>query len=332
LKIKEIDMLGYWETKIRNRTLFLYSLSPFLEEVGILLLGAKNLWHPWSVKRLEQLNEIAYALKDRAEIMRQRGLGWASNVSKFGEDTAYLLGSSVYHRWHDRNSSKASCPEATPYLVSAATGILSVLLPVFQKVEELSWEESGKWVKWLSEIGETLMEFPCIDPKPEISEKMIRAIGVHAILLECEGLAAMQARIEDDFVERNKIRRKKKKINLSDAELRKLADEIDMPFEAVKEAMETECSSWWNKANEYGRRADAQKEIFLSSLSAENQIREAIRTVWDSGMITNRVRPKCWDEAELLKSEQIIKTLISMFLSIADKEKMLINSKFLKAQ
>lgn len=309
-------MLGFWETKMRNKMIFMYSFAPFLEEAGTLLLGAKYLWHPWSVKRTDELAKISYELKDRARTLRQRGLAWASSVSEFGEDPAYLLSTSAHHRHHG-NDTKTPCPEATPYMVSMATKLLFVLLPAFKKAEELSCEEKG-WVKWLSEIIEILMESPYNNPALEISEGMMRTVGLHGVLIECEGLAYTQAIIEDSFDRKNESSKRKKKSDLSEAELRKLAYEIGVPFEVVKEVFETKFSSWWNQATKYRDQAQAQREIFLSSLSAEEQIKVSIGAVWDPGMATQNGHPECWSEKELRNSEGIIKTFISMFLFFAE--------------
>lgn len=326
-------MLGFWEAKMRNRKIFVYSLAPFLEEAAILLLAAKRLWHPWSVKRLEELERIACDLKDRARFMRQCGLGWAGNISKFGEEFAGLLALSVYHRYHSRDG-KAASPsaassgpngpsamssgQAAAYLVSAAVRILFLLRPVFQKIEELSWEEKG-WTKWLSQIIETLMESPCLGSEPEITDEMIKIIAEQAVLLECEGLCHMQAEIEDSFNKRNKsagLSRPgggRKKSDLSEAELRNLAAEIDLPFETVKEVFETEYSSWRDQAKQYRDQAQTRKEIFISLLPTEDHIKSAIADAWDIGWATQKSQPDCWSETEVMKAEKIIKTFIAMF-------------------
>ncbi|GEM_PF-4567639 len=306
-------MLGFWETKMRNRMVSMYSFAPFLEEAGTLLLAAKHTWHPWSLKRLEELTKLAYTLKDRAKTFRQRGLAWASSVSEFGEDPAYLLSTSVYSRYYG-NKTKSTYPEATPYLVSAATQLLFLLLPAFEKVEEMSWEENGL-VKWLHEILETLMESPCIGVFPSIPDELLKIISTDAILLECEGLAYTQATLEDSFARNNTDVRRKKKSDLSDAQLRKLAQEIDVSFDTIKEVFETEYSSWWNQVADYRKQAQAQKELFLFSLPVEPSIKDAIRVVWDSGMTTQDNSIRCWDTSELTGSERIIKMFISLLLS-----------------
>lgn len=66
-------MLGFWETKMKDKMIAMYFFAPFLEEAGTLLLGAKHLWHPWSIKRIDELAQTSHTLKDAAKTLRQRG-------------------------------------------------------------------------------------------------------------------------------------------------------------------------------------------------------------------------------------------------------------------
>lgn len=300
---------------MRNKMILMYSLAPFLEEAGALLLGARHLWHPWSVRRIDELVKISYTLRDQATTLRQRGLAWASNSLEFKGYSTCLLATSVYHRYYD-NDTKPPCPEAAPYMVQAATNLLFTILPVIQKIEELEYK--GNLVRWLAEILETLKESPYIGSTPELSEEMMRIVGTHAILIECEGLAYMQATIEDSFHRNNKDARKTKQSDLSEDKLRDLASEIDMPFEVVKEVFETEFSSWWDQAQAYREQAQAQREIFLSFLFAKDRIKQAIRAARDPGRTTQNGHTECWGEKEYRESEMVIKTFISMFLSFKD--------------
>ncbi len=316
-------MLSFWETKMRNRMVFTYSFAPFLEEAGTLLFAADQLWHPWSVKRKVELRKAAFSLKDRARDLRQRGLAWASNISEFGQSPAELLSRSTYYRYHG-DQPKTACPKApkaAPYLVSWAIKLLFVLLPGFQKVEEEWYEEDG-WVKNISEIIEMLMEAPYSRCPLEISEERIKTLGFLALLNECEGLAYMQASIEDSYYQTNKKERKKKKSSLSEMELRKLARELDMPFEVLKETFETEYSSWWQKSAEYRELAVVEKEKFLSSLPAKEQIKTNLKEAWKSGTTSQINHPKCRDENSFRQSEKIIKSFIAMFLFFMDNKEL----------
>ena len=239
----------FWHDKMRTRMVSRYYFAPFLEEAGTLLLASKYLWHPWSVRRRDELTELAYKLKGRAKTIRTSGLAWECNESAFGQDPAHLLSTSVYYRYHG-NTDVESCPEAAPYLVSAAAKILMLILPALEKLEMQDYEEKG-WVRWTSEIIETLMGPTYIGSMPEISEEAVRCLGIRAALLECEGLAATQAILEDTFNRTHDRSRRKKSSELSEEQLRKLADEIGMSFETVKEVFTTGFSSWWDEARKY---------------------------------------------------------------------------------
>lgn len=312
-------MLNFWETRMKNKMVSLYFFAPFLEEAGTLLLGAQQLWHPWSIKRRNELSKTAYELKNEAKTLRQRGLAWGSNALEPGGDTTHLLSTYVFYRYHghQRNDATISHPEAAPYMVSTATNLLFALLPEFRKIAEVFHEETD-WTKWLSEIIEKIMEAPYYNPAHKIPDTTIRIAGTHGILIECEGLAYTQATIEDSFNKYKECPRRKKKSDLSEAELRKLASEIGMPLETVKETLETEFSPWWDRSQEYRNRALAQRKIFLSTLPSEDRVKEAIQAVWDPGMTTQHGNPECWSEAALKKSEIIITTFISMFLAFAE--------------
>lgn len=304
-------MSGYWETGKQN-AVQMYSFAPFLEEAVILLIGASRLWHPWSVKRREELLTISRELQGRAKLFRERCLVRVSDISKFGEDPSYALYQSAFYRFNEGAKQTSPFPEATPYLVSAALQILFFLLPAFQKMEEDSHEGKGL-TKWLSLIIETIMESPCRNPVDVLPAPALEAAVTHGILLECEGLAYMQAMMEDRFVRVNKKERRRKKSERTDAELHALADEIGAPFEAVKEAFETEYSSWWDKVTEYRNKAQEQKNIFLTFIP-DTHARELVGSAWNSGMLTENARPDCWSEKELQKSEKIIQTFILLLL------------------
>lgn len=305
-------MLGFWEDKLRNRMVARYSFAPILEEAGILLIGASRLWHEWSIKRAKELRGIGYSLKDRAKEVRKSGLSWASNISEFGEDPAHLLHSSAHRRYHGDDKKTIVCPEATIHMVSIATELLFLLIPFLKKIEEEHYEE--KWLDWIYEKIEILMESPCIGPVLEIPQHASSMLILHSALLECEGLAITQAKIEDHYARENK-QRKKKKSELSDDELRKLAFDIGVSFEEIKEIFETEYSSWWEVGKKYRGEAEAVKKNFVSLLKTGVEAKNAILVEWDPGMVTDDVDPKPMFEKEVEKSEKIIKMFIAIFLS-----------------
>jgi hypothetical protein len=310
-------MPGYWENEMCNRTVFKYSFAPFLEEASILLYAAARLWHPWSLRRIDELIGAAYTLKDRAEHARRCGLGWACNIEAFGSDPAGLLGSSAHYRYHEHEK-LPPCPKGTAILGGAALQLFVLLMPTFEKMEELSYEEKG-WLKWVYGIVETLTESPCLAGHPDLSVNTLRTFALHAVLLECEGLAHTQARIEDSL-QRNchGNDRKRKKSKLSEQELRNLASELNMPFETVKEVFETEYSNWWDESKKYRIYAERERDRFLAAIATDGATTDAMRAAWDSGMVTEHADPDCWSEESCLKSERVVSALIAMFLSFAD--------------
>ena len=308
---------GFWGVQMRDRMLATYSFAPFLEEAAVLLFCAHDAWHEWSVGRRGELNSIVSTLKDRARDFRQHGLGWASKVSGFGMDPSHILSASVFRRYlsNDKYKKKIVCPEAANYWVSAAVELLFILLPAFRMAEEEFYEEEGI-SQWLSGIIEKLMESPCRGSVSQFDEAAMQSIRRQAVLLECEGLAYMQATIEDRFWrDSSTSKKRKKKSELSDEEISRLADELGVSFEILKETFETEYSSWWEVAKGYRNRAEAENEIFISFLPADEKVREVLKTTWDFGMVTDDTNQKCWVEEELANSEQVIKMFISMFLS-----------------
>lgn len=303
---------AYWTAKMRERMVFMYSFTPFLEEAGTLLLAAKDLWHPWSVKRSAELSKMSYDLQEHARRLRQQGLGWACNVSEFGQDPAYVLSTFSPYRYHGGEKEFTPCPEAAPYMVAAAKNLLLLLFPMFRMVGKTFWEEKH-WVGWISDIIETLMEAPYCQPVPELSADAMRDIGVHGILIECNGLACTQALLEDSYASNTGTQRKKAS-DLSNEQLRDLASKIGVPFEVVKDVFEAEFSSWWERAQGYRDRAEIQRKLFADSLPVDPAIKEVILRAWDPGSTSHNGYPERLLYNEVTKSEMIIKTFISMFL------------------
>lgn len=304
----------YWHDKMRERNMFMYLLAPFFEEASMLLIGASRLWHPWSVKRRDELRNFAHILADRARTMRQRGLAWACNIDSFSQSPAQILGTSVFSRYHN-NDKRDAFPEKTSLLVGAAVQTLFNLVPILEKVEEKSWDEHG-WVRWIHELGETLSEAPYMNPLPEIlSNLSVRALGIHACLLECEGLAYMQARIEDTYRSSNNKQQRKKKSDLSPSALHKLAEEFNTPFETFKEVFEIEYSSWWKEAEKYREQAKLQQRCLFDEWQFNPDGRLIFSAAWEPGMTTEKAHPEYVSEQEVIMSERIIKSFMALFLN-----------------
>jgi hypothetical protein len=164
-----------------------------------------------------------------------------------------------HHRYYGGESFGVELSEATPILVAAATRLLFRIVPTMKKIEQEEFVNIG--LRSLQGMIETLIESPCIGTYPEIPERAMRALGTHGTLLECEGLAYMQARVADSFDKRTG-NTKRKQSALSVAELRKLADEIGMPFASVQEVFERAYSSWWKVSEGYKVRAQSEIDYF----------------------------------------------------------------------
>ncbi len=301
---------GFWETKAQRRALYMYQFAPFLEEAGLLLLSARRLWHHWSVKRQEELKIVALDLGRRAKSLRISGLVWSGETLGAAlENPRLILNCSAYHRYYT-DELKEACPEAAHILISAATRILFFLLSEFEKVEKAEWSERGR-VKSLSEIIEILMEPPYAGSCLEITEDMQEILGVHAFLLECEGLAQTQAHLETTLAARSEgsILKKKRKLSFSNGQIRKLATDIGVPFEMLKDVFESEHSRWWDQVEEFRQRVQTQKEKFLSLLSARDGIKLAIRSAYEPGGAISE-SPSYLTEEDCAKTERAIKLLV----------------------
>lgn len=314
---------GFWETKAQRRALYMYQFAPFLEEAGLLLLSARRLWHHWSVGRQEELKKVAFDLNRCARSLRISGLVWSGETLNAAlENPRLTLNCSVYHRYYT-DELKEACPEAAHILTSAAARILFFLLPEFEKAEKAEWREKGR-VKWLSEIIETLMESPCIGPCPQITEDVQKILGLHALLLECEGLAQTQAHLETILTARSgeSRLRKKNKSSLSYDQICKLAADINVPVETLKDALESEHSKWWDQAGEFRRQAQTQKEKFLSLLSVGDDIKLTIRSAYEPGSATSE-SPSYLTEEDCAVTERAIKLLVmrlAAWIGQADEE------------
>lgn len=309
-------MLGFWETRMRDKMVFRLVLAPFLGGAAALLLEASRLWHPWGKGRADELVQWGRTLDDRANHIRRCGMGWAGNISELGGDAAGLLSSYSHYRYY-ANGEHANCPEAVPYLIASARELISWCVPAFRNIEARDSMERG-WADWLERMIEKLLESPCADGAPAISGEAFKILGYAAVLSECEGLTYAQACIEDSYAEFDRMPRKRKKTELSDAEVRKLAHEIGMDFESVKEALESEFSPWWEESGRYGREAEKQFGAFAGLLSASSSVTRAIREAWDPGTPHHNASFKCYGAGTLATCEAVMRALIAQFLSYKD--------------
>lgn len=115
-------MTGFWEHKTANQNLSFYMLAPFLEEAGRLIRAASLLWHPWSVRRREELKRIAYELQNEARRCRGLAFGWSQHVPALEVPGNCLMLDAIAHSWYyGGDELPAECPEVVPSLLGRAT-------------------------------------------------------------------------------------------------------------------------------------------------------------------------------------------------------------------
>lgn len=291
-----------------NQALRMYSLAPFFDVAGILLRGAANCWYPWGLNRKKELRGIACELIDYAERVRGRGIGWMQRP------IPGTLSLCKHHRFFCGEAEVAE-PEMTTYMTSASLRLLLRLVPVVEKITKDDYQEKPV-LEWLFKKIEALSETPCIGLHPEISDIAMQALGEFGILLECEGLAYMQARIADSFYQKQSVRHiKKPKKNLSDQELASLALDLDMSFQELKNVLEDEYSSWWEDSGEYRKKAECALKQFYVHLES---VPPEIGKVLNAGSLSMHSSPECFAEETVFASERITLALIAMFLSFKD--------------
>ena len=311
----------FWEEEERKKHVLKYSLAPILEEAGTLLYGARRLWYPWSLRRKKELATIYQEVISKAEDLRDKGLTWAGGALEEVGNASFTLHAAKYHRHHSNiHEEETPCPEAAKYMISMATKLLFAALPMLQKLEK-EMREGSALSEGLCRVVEDLVEAPYYDSTIEISDEAMRVVVSHAIFMECEGLAYMQAHIEDAYVRENKHLKRKKDSDLSADELRNLASKIGMSFDVVKDVLETENSSWWDQWLKYRDKSREQVDVFLSIISVEEEIKEGIKSEWDIGNPSEN-----WNIQQLLleedvsNSETVIKNFIYLLLFFRESE------------
>jgi len=308
----------FWNRKYGSRNVLIYHLTPIVNEIGLLLIGAGRLWHPWGRNTKKMLSGSGHKIEGKAEDMRKIGLAWAGNLAPFSEATfgsraGSLLSSHAFDRYHSERSDKVDpFPKAAGLLASAAMHMLFMLRPQFEKVESLSWEERDKWVKPMDHVIEELMSSPLLKEISPVSEIMFERLIRHAAFLECEGLAYMQAHIEDEYA-KDLPKKKRRRTDMTGDQIRKLADEIGMNFGTVKETMETEFSSWWKTSAAFAEKARVEFEKFLEAVPQRQAAKDALRIACEPGMTSNWTKDNYPSESDVNGCEQIVKTFIAIF-------------------
>jgi hypothetical protein len=314
---------SFWEDKHRKENVFLYNLTPFLEEIRILLLTASEMWHPWSPKRKKELQKLSYDFRSRADRLRTLGPSWAA-----GGDAGYLLSTYMPHRYirHDREE-RCECPEAVPYFVSAAIKMLFQLVPLFEKIEERNWQQGHKWVPGAYNFIEDLYESPASGDKPDVPHEAIKCLAIHGTLLECNLLAQAQAEFEDALDRQEekysgkKRKRKKVKWTKDDMDrMHKLADDIGCPLDWIMDAESTEYSPWWEKAQRFRDQAKVHQEMFVSQLPISPESQRTVLNAWECGVVSRSFSIDTYllSETTLADIEKTITALIASFIEVCD--------------
>ena len=312
---------NFWQNKSIEKNVMLYALAPLFQEAAGLLCTAAHLWHPWSIKRVEELETLARSLSGEAATLRQRGLGWACQDSRLVANPSYILCGASHHRRYKKSDEQTieQHPEATPYFVTAAVHVLFLTLEIFGRISEKEFGQRH-WIPKISVMIEQLMESPCIGSKPEISNEMRRVIALRGIFAECEGLAYTMARIEDQYRFKHKTA-KRKRSDLSDEQIGALADDLGVDFNVLKEMFETEHSSWRKISERYKKDAELLTANFFSKdFDIPQTTRVAMQSSWELGRTEISHLPDYFNEDEMNSAENVIKAFISMFLTATTYE------------
>ena len=313
--------MDFWENRRRNAKIAFLPIPPFFDRAGLLLYQAADLWHEWGLKRSKELKECGYLMMEGAQMMRRNGLGWLGSSEKLEEDAGHLLSSFCFHRQEGIKLRKPDekepprCPEAVPYLVHAAFLIMEHCVPMFKVIAKEEYTEAG-WAPKLFGIMEKLAESPCIGSRPVITDETLHALGIQGVLLECQGLAYTQAHIEDSYTE-SAGKKKRKKASRSDEEIHRMAADIGVDFDVLKDVLETESSPWWREYERYEKEAMARNAGLV--FSGDDAIDEIIRQTVNDGYVDCGSHYKCYREETLADCEAVIKTIIASMLAFEGK-------------
>ncbi len=300
---------AYWENKHRDEKVSMYSFAPFFELAGILLRASAQLLPQYRRRRAKELIGLAQGFENHVRHLRGNGIGWMVNafpgISPFME--------AKHHRSHHVGEPKLRSPGAADRVLSIVIEFLFLFEETFIAIEKDLYSEASTAVWFFNQL-ETLTDQHRPQGQENISDKALRMLGRHAVLLECEGLAYAQAMIESGFL---KKMGKKRNCTFSEAEISKLAHELDIHPDVLREASEAEHSSWWDVSKEYRDKGIVLRDEFIDTLALPSAVSEAIRDAWDIGSTHLNVDgfPYCRGEDSYEISEKTTKLLITMFLT-----------------
>ena len=287
------------------------AMLPMMSVASTLTYFASTLWHPWGQKRRKQLRAISSKLNQRASDMRRNGLGWAAGIIEDKHKAGYILSINSFKRYFGEAPEGMPLPSHVPQLVSSAIAALFCVRDIAFKISAIEHTEGS--TSWVDEHIEELSESPTAGSMPNVSAVALCQLGDCGVLLECEGLTYMLALIEDRYA-RARGKEKKKKSSYSQAELSRLADEIGVDPEILKEVFETQGSSWWQRSETYKTGARMSSEsFFASSFAPGTNIELAER--WQTGSVSSGDSDVICRDAEAFSGcETVICMLISLFL------------------
>lgn len=305
----------FWRNKLLHQKVATYLIAPALEIAGALLRAAGNMWHP--VKRREQKKIIAVAcdLGDKATILRTNGIGWLSQT-KLGDGASALVSGHPKRLYHGvRGATPETAPASAIKLVELASFFLSRFDSALLKMEREHHNE--RWLTgWLFERRETLLEI--IPEEVAFSDDVIRALTTLAMLLECEMLAHLQALIEDK-ASRGGGKVRTRKPELTDEEIAKLANDIDVPVDAVHAAFSREYSGWWDVSARFLCAAEREREK-VSGMLFDREAIENVRAAFDVGSPYADLSPQLLSDQASKEAAIVTELLIGMFLAYPGAE------------
>ena len=302
----------YWQAKMQNKHVAQMAMLPMISVASTLTLLASTLWHPWGQKRRKQLRAISSTLNQRAGDMRRNGLGWAAGIFDDQHRAGYILSNNSFKRYFCEALEGEPLPHHVPQLVSSAIAALFCVRDIAIKISAIEHSEGA--TSWVDELIEELSESPTAGNVPNVSNDALCHLGECGILLECEGLTYMLALIEDRYA-RARGKEKKKKSSYSQVEISRLADEIGVDPEMLKEVFETQGSTWWQRSDAYKTGAkNASLSFFASSFAPGTNIELTER--WQTGSVSSGDCDVVSRDAEAFSScETVVCMLISLFLS-----------------
>ena len=306
--------------------------APIFDALAGLIRTASKLWHPWAHEKIKHLKSTATGLTDWARESRRYGL---QTLHLGGENSraAVILAAQAFRRNYsgseEKNKRKREFRQdtvAAEICLHIAIGLMEQTIAKMDaaaenRMHDFMAEDSKRLQKIWEPLSDILAAgtrecFPGGDPK-----SAVLAIERSSLLFECEGLAHMQAQIEDasrkEFSTRQPTRKRKP---LSAEEISRLADDIDYSPEILKEVLEAEYSSWWDVSHKFGKEAIRSATETFTPMQIPSGMREAITAELYFGYCYNDNSPYISDPKESFETCSGITALIRKYSDAAKSE------------